>query len=260
MELKDKASITLSIIALIISVAAAINTEISSKHEEQRTVRSQLTDVLSQIISVSIENAKLYKEAAKTDPVYYQAISSILNQRNTFLLQQAIYLTEKIPDLVTSVELNTIAAANANAYDLLTAEKYYLKAIDATKSDLWKAMAIRSYALFLFPQRRFEEARDQFRKSVSQLRGGDNFVRFTNGLTYQMWGAAELSSANSPERAEELFRNARNEFSGIDNEMVRNNAIAGLEATKNYGKIPPNLPTASPNLPTIPNLPMQQKH
>jgi hypothetical protein len=39
-------------------------------------------------------------------------------------------------------------------------------------------------------------------------------------------------AAASPKRAEELFESARSEFSGIDNETVRRNALNGLEAAK----------------------------
>lgn len=181
-------------------------------------------------MSTSLENAKLYHERAENDPVYYQTVSSILNQQNAFLLQQATYLTDQVPELVTAIEYNTIAAATANAGDLISAERYYKKAIEVSPNSYYRSLAVRSYANYLFPQRRFEEARENFRKAVSLLTGGDNLVRYTNGLTYQMWAWNELNNAASPKRAEELFESATNEFNGIDNETFRRTALNGLQA------------------------------
>ncbi len=170
--------------------------------------------------------------------MYFQSLSSILNQQNAFLLQQATYLAEQVPDLVTAVEYNTIASATANAGDLIAAEKYYKKAIDVSPNNYYRSLSIRSYANYLFPQRRFEEARENFRKAISLLTGGDNMVRYTNGLTYQMWAWNESNNAASPKRAEELFESAVNEFNGIDNETVRRNALNGLQGAKSSPSSP----------------------
>ena len=63
-------------------------------------------------------------------------------------------------------------------------------------SDNFLALATRSYAAFLFPQRRSEEGREQFRRSIALLKGGDNLVRLTNGVTYQMWGHHDKSGTS----------------------------------------------------------------
>ncbi|MFN0085670.1 MAG: hypothetical protein ACKVX9_09805, partial [Blastocatellia bacterium] len=105
---------------------------------------------------------------------------------------------------------------------------------------------------FLYPQRRFEEAREQFKNAIALLTGGDNLVRFTNGFSYQMWGWNELNNAGAPKRAEELFESAMNEFNGIDNETVRRNALNGLEAAKGARALPsPTLPSAAPGVPAV---------
>lgn len=246
MENKDKISIFISILALVISIIATINTEVKTKYEKSRIIRSQLTDVLGRITKLNIENAKNFKEYGQDDPAYHQIISSILNQENASLLHQAMYLSEQIPNIVSAVDLNTIAYANANAGDLVLAEVFFLKAIDRSSNDLYKALATRSYANFLFPQRRFEEARQQYRKSVSLLKGGDILVRYTNGMTYQMWATNELYSGSSSAFVDEIFSQAKREFSGIDNKFIRTNALKGLEAAKSKkGTLPDSL---TPNI------------
>lgn len=231
LSLRDKIALVTSGLALILSAIAFVNSEIKGVSEKQRTIRSQLTDVLSRIIALNLENARTYRDAGK-DPFYYQQVSGILNQQNAFLLQQAMYLSEQIPSLVSAVELNTIAAGNANAGDLVIAEKYYKRAIDSAGNDYYRSLATRSYAAFLFPQRRFEEGRDEFRKAVTLLKGGDNVIRLTNGVTYQMWGYSEMQSGASPQVVDDLFQKARTEFAGIDNQFLRDTSLQGLDATR----------------------------
>lgn len=196
---------------------------------------------MSQIVATAIEAAKLYHENNEKPIPCYQAVSSILNQRNVFLLEQAVYLTEQVPKLVTAVEYNTLAGANANAGDVFTAEKYYLKGIARSDGAFYKSIALRGYAAFLFPQRRFEEGRALFKQAISLLQGGSNQVRFTNGYTYQMWAWNELHNAESIERARQLFESAASEYTGIDNDKVSSDALAGL-----YAAIPLPSSTSQP--------------
>lgn len=249
LSVKDRISLVTSGLALVLSLVAYINSEIKGTAEKQRTVRSQLTDVLSRIISLNLENARTFRDAGRGDPLYYQQVSSILNQQNAFLLQQAMYLSEQIPSLVTTVELNTIAVANANAGDLIVAEKYYQRAIGAAPTDYYRSLAIRSYAAFLFPQRRFEEGREEFRKAVTLLKGGDNVVRVTNGVTYQMWAVSELQSGATRQTIEDLLQKARNEFSGIDNQFLRESSLQGLDALMK-GRAPVGITPTLPLPPT----------
>jgi tetratricopeptide (TPR) repeat protein len=238
METKEIIALSISSLAFILSLAATMISLIRSKYEKQRAIKREITDTLGKIISTNIENAKLFHETAEKDPAYYQLVSGILNQQNAFLLHQATYLTDQAPELVTAVEYNTIAATMANAGDLISAEIYYKKAIDVSPNDYYRSLAMRSYAGYLFPQRRFEEARESFRKAISLLTGGGNLVRYTNGFTYQIWAWNELHNAASPRRAEELFESAASEFGGIDNETVRQNALKGLQAAKGAPSVP----------------------
>jgi tetratricopeptide (TPR) repeat protein len=230
MNTTDFANISLSAIALILSLVATVISIVRGRYEQQRAVRNQIMDVLSRIVTVNLEQSKLYREVGDKDPAYLQNVSGILNQQNTFLIQQAIYLMEQVPKLVTAVEYNTVAAANFNAGDMILAERYYKKAIEVAPNNYYKALGMRSFANFQFMQQRFDEGREQYQKSITLLNGTDNLTRYTNGLTYQMWAWNELANAGAPKRAEQLVENARAQFGGIDNEAVRINALRGLEA------------------------------
>ena len=237
MERKDLITLSLSIAAFLLSIFATYRTEKKAREERQRTIRSQLTDVLGRLTDLQLDLAKLQLEA-KNNREYFVAVNSVIAQQNGFLIDQAVYLSEQIPQLVTTYEVNTIAAANANAGNFIVAERYYQNAIKISPNALYKSLAVRSYAMFLFPQGRIKEARDQFRAAIDLLKGEDNAVRSTNGFSYQIWAQNELNFARSPERANEYFEKARNEYASIDVEFMRNMALENLDAARNQN-IPP---------------------
>ncbi|MCL4249415.1 MAG: hypothetical protein KJ065_14815 [Anaerolineae bacterium] len=237
-------------IAVLLSFIALIISQRSAHQEKKRTLRSQLSDTLQRITDSQLENARLFVEAANTNPIYYQTASSTLNQQQAFLLSLAAYLAEQIPELVTSVEYNTLAYSLAWSGDVLTAEKYYRKAIDVSPDAFYRSLAIRSYASFLFPQRRFDEAREQYRQALALFTGSDDRARSTNGYTYQMWAVNEIMIAGAEQQAEELFQRARNEFNGIENKGLKNQSLQGLQAAyanAHQQAMPPDVPVVRPS-------------
>jgi tetratricopeptide (TPR) repeat protein len=158
METKDKLTLGIAVLAFLVSAVSTAITIVRGRREKQRAIRNDITNVLSQIVENSLENARLFNESQGQSP-FYQRASAILNQRNTFLLHQGVYLSEQLPELVTAVEYNTLAVAHADSGDLLRAESYYEKAIVASRDDYYRSIATRSLAVFLFQQHRLAEAR-----------------------------------------------------------------------------------------------------
>lgn len=244
---KDKATLITSIIAIILSGISLISSTIGSNFEKQRTLRSQLTDVLSRIISVgvdhikmeheiSLEKFRLKKEKIPFDTMYIQNIKMIHGQENGFLLQQARYIAEQISELVTPVEFNTIALASANAGELEMAEIYFLKSIRASNTPYLKSSSIRGYAAYLFAQNRHSEARKKFNDSITCYAETHDLAYMTNGFTYQMWLNLENSiippNTRSP-LCDQLLENAKQQFSQIKNPVMRDQALQGL-----FGMLP----------------------
>jgi hypothetical protein len=250
LEAKDLIAIAISGAAAFLSLVAFVVSYRRGENEKQRAVRDQITATLDKITENILENARL-----RNDPnanfEYVQVVGSALGQRNSFLLNQAVYLSEIVPQLVTYVDYNTMAWAAAAAGELTIAETNYRKAILACPNDRIRALATRSYGSFLFSQRRFEEGRDQFGQAASLIKGADNFARYTKGFVHQNWGWCELHNANSPKRAEEAFESARSEFSGIDIEAYRQSALAGLEMAK---KAPSSFGLPGPRMPRPPTV------
>lgn len=236
-EAKDFITIGISGAAAILSLVAFVLSYRRGEKEKQRAVRDQITATLDKITENMLENAKVHNDP-NASMKYLQVIGNMYAQRNSFLLNQAVYLSELVPALVTYIDYNTIAWAAATAGELTIAEMNYRKAIQACPNDTMRAFATRSYGNFLFSQRRFEEGRDKFKQAAALIKGADDFARHAKGWTYQNWGWCELNNANSPKRAEEAFESAKSEFNGIDNEAFRQNALASLEAAK-QSPVPP---------------------
>lgn len=243
MEAKDILNLSISALALLVAFGTTIYTAIRGNYEQKRVILGQLNDVLDHMSSIRVDSAKLFREyAAKNDVFYYQnVLSPELNQRYMTLLDQAMYLAgqESVKSLVTAPVLNTIAVANVAVGRNDLASEYYLNAIKATKgSAYYKALAMRSYAQFLFMQHRFEEGREQFNETLKLLTGGDNTVRNTRGYTYLAWASLERDMAHSEKRPQELFESARNEFNGIDVDSIRQQMLDYATAVENAAILP----------------------
>ncbi len=232
METKDLLTISLSTLALALSIVAFLVSYIRGRNEQRRDIRQQLTETTDKITDSQLEYARLMFGEAKDNLEMQQNIDNVLGQRIAGLLNQAVYLTNLVPSLVTAVDYNTIAMLSANAGDLVTAETHFLKSIRASPNDVTRSLAIRGYAAFLFAQRRFEEGRKMFRDAVTLIKGADNLARLQKGYIYSSWSWCELNQAHAPRQAADVFESAESEYSGIDNEAMRQTALARLQLAK----------------------------
>jgi tetratricopeptide (TPR) repeat protein len=232
MQAKDLLTIAISALALLLSGVATVMSLLRGRYERQRAVRAQITDLLGRLTSADLEWAKLSRELGPQDAAYWEYTSGIFAQQKASLLQQTMYLAEHDADLVTAVDYNTIAVANAAANDFIRAEEYYRKAVDTASGDLWKLLATRSYAVFLFMQGRFEDGRQEFQKAVNFVKGNEDLGRFVRGKSYQTWASCERGMAAAPQEAQILFQGARAQFDGIDNKTAQQLALSELEAAE----------------------------
>ena len=231
---KDDIAIWLSLLAFVLSLLATLSGERRASDERRRTLRAQLSDVLDRLSSLQLENAKLLHEA-RGDPAYVQAVGGALAQQNGFLLDQASFLADQIPALVTTYEFNTLATASFASGNVFAAEKYHRQAIASARLPLYKAQATRGYAVFLFTQRLFPEARAQFAAALALAGDGDNLACQTNGLTYQTWAWNERYLAMDETRAQELLAKARAEYGAIDIEFLRASMLQALDLAATPG-------------------------
>lgn len=228
---KERITVAISLIALGLSVFATVKGEFDASAERDRSMKIQLSDTLSRINQLGLRNAEALRDYAD-DPAYLQMVSGILNQENAFLLNQATYLANQIPALVSSVEYNTIAVAYANAGQMLQAERFHQLALSKPESPYLSSLARRSYAWFLFTQGRVEEGRQSFRQALAEIGGQGDLAHFTNVVTYQSWAEVEYNSGADPARVAGLLGDAERELAAIVNGYVRNSMGSALMAKR----------------------------
>ena len=71
MQIKDIATITVSTLALVVSIVATVISTQAKTYEEQRVLRAQLTDLENQLVSTRLELLKLpFDDTAKSNYQY----------------------------------------------------------------------------------------------------------------------------------------------------------------------------------------------
>jgi tetratricopeptide (TPR) repeat protein len=245
-----------------ISLWTTFYTIYRGKYEQQRAVRNQLTDVLKQIAEVRIEFVKQSHQSAQQEFQYFQnVIAPELGQQLMSLLGQAKYLVEQdvIRNSITSVEYNTLAITSAQYGQLCWAEEYYRKSIDACKNDYYyKALAIKSFAVFLFFQHRMEEARTLFKQSIDMLQTNNDVFHSAKGMIYTIWAWCEKNMFErygyvSPIPSALLFEYASKELSQISIDAQRHMAMNSLRSVVMDNISPLGSPTpATSNMPNAP--------
>ena len=217
----------ISILAIVLSVLVAIRGEIRVNQESERTIRSQLTSVLESMMDATLRTSVIIAE--QSDPLYKQTSLNVLNQENAFLLSQAMYLSEQIPKLVTSVELITIAHGHVQMGNHILAENFYTRAINSANTDYEKIISLRTRAAYLFSNQRIREAREDLEKSLTLLPENNDMTNWMHGSTYFQWANLENFIVKSQSRAKPLYEKAKNRFQKINNQTVRDMNLALIE-------------------------------
>lgn len=224
---KMQPSDIISAAAFLLSLVALVLSTLTGWREKQRTIRGQLSEVLRQLAANQIDEQRLQLEstnAGKLAPAFSA-------QRN-FLVQQTKYLSDQIPKLVTSVEWSAIAAYHWLVADVVSADSYYSRAVEVTSDPMQRLFAITARAWFLFTQRRFEDARELYKKGLAGVRGNDNFVRYQKGKVHMFWGQNERDFAKAIFLSQQEFEAAAAEFSGIDVDATKQAALRELDTAK----------------------------
>ncbi|HEX8456474.1 MAG TPA: hypothetical protein VF656_04055 [Pyrinomonadaceae bacterium] len=231
MEPKDVVTLIISSTALILSLISTVLTLRSKKYEVQRTIRDQVTELIGELIAIETERRKLAFDAgANKDELYFQTMS-ILNQKTSSLVRQAVYLINQEPLLITDIEYGTVAQSLTSAGDLPLADEYWRRAINASPSDYYKVLNRRGYAHFLFTQGRYEAGRKQFQEAVTVLDDTTDFNKLTNGYTYQGWMVSE-AGVRQYDEAKRWYERSKATYESIANPAMKKDPLVSLEQAR----------------------------
>lgn len=221
MELRDYAVIaaaTAGVAGLVLSLI----TLLMKSGENNRTIRSQLTDVLARLNAVAAESRKYRIETAKERLTPDQrAMFSFYNDQRLFLVGQARYLIEQIPDHVSHSELSLVAQTLGAIGDHELACHYWENSFEKSPTSFIRGIHSRGFASYLFGQGYTELGRSRFKSSISLIAADSDQRRGDRVETYLRWAVCERYSDFFAEAAE-LVGQAQIELSLIKSPPVRN--------------------------------------
>jgi hypothetical protein len=228
MELKDVLAVTISVAAFALSLIATVVTLQRKRVEEERTQRALLSEAIGKIIAGRAEHARFATEHpdAKT-----AAAGTVLGQYNyqiNSFARLAVYVTEKIPHLVSDIEYSVIADAFSWTGDQSQALKFWDVTINHSKDAYYEILNRRSFANYLFKLGNAGGGRDQYQLALKLSPVKDDNSKYMTGFTYGMWAYDELSLGNR-RSASERFDNAVEAFTTISVEQVKKYALQLLD-------------------------------
>jgi hypothetical protein len=163
MEQKDYILITLSGLALTISIISLIITLIQKNKETKRTIRKNITDNLESISKANIEFNKL-KGQKDTD---FNSEVNILIRRNInsqkrAVLSNAQYLIDRYSNIATESDYNILAGAYKDIGDQALADKYFKLSVNKANSPEILIMNLRGYGNYKFANNEIELGRELY--------------------------------------------------------------------------------------------------
>jgi hypothetical protein len=249
LEVKDVLTFSLSMLALSLSILSTYISTRQKKFETQRTLRIQLTDVLGKIAALNLELAKIPVTGASASGLTTGMKGHLIDQKR-FLVRQATYISDQIPQLVSPFEYLLIAGTFADIQDVYRAEQFFRKAIEHVgQDDLDLGIITRGFARFLFTYGEPDLAREQYSAAVGIFSGDSDIMKDYRGDTYLRWGIQEHEWAYI-ENSGPLFDQAKAVFDSIANPLVRQRNLAQLDSriAQTYGRSKPT-PEENANAP-----------
>jgi tetratricopeptide (TPR) repeat protein len=206
-----------STIAFLISIFAALQ----KLSEYRLAIRKQLTDYISKLHELNIEQAK--SKAPKKRDDYPEHFERLVTDQRRFLARQAEYMARKITGLVTPYELMVIAISLDQIDDLALAEQYFQKALAKRLDQFERTIVLRQYARFLFRNGRLEEGRKKFSDAVASGTGDTRRHIISVGDTWERWAQTE-SEFGDKKVCSGLLDTAEKEYSrdvGVKQSLIR---------------------------------------
>ncbi len=233
MTTNEYLTLFISLLALVVSIAAAFVTYRQENRSQRTTIREQLTSVVQDLIVAQGDMTVLDAEPLESRDATYTARTASANLKLTSLARQACALNNMQTDVGFDVESIAIATALATMGDLPLAEEYFKNAIAKSPSPYYKVVNLGLYANFLYRQSRHAEGRRIYVDSLSVLDNSTDFNRWANGSTYQSWFVNEVwNERGSTDDANMCYVNARNLYQSIGDAGMRETAIHGLESAR----------------------------
>jgi tetratricopeptide (TPR) repeat protein len=244
-----KLSTITSALALLFSFGT---TYVSYKRVEAQDIqnsRTELRGVLQRLSTLPRDDYEIKKKYAN-DPASSVFLSSLFNQENSFLAQQAAEIADRIPDYITASEYYAIQTGLINSAKQDQAVKYLEKAIEKARNPNDELAALRTKASLFFLNGHAAEGREIFARALAVFEKypgfNDSYQKSVHVQTELIWHTAELRAGfhqNARARLDEAKKIALAVDSGPFREQLLKQVTqvdAGLQPTTSA----PQFPTA----------------
>lgn len=228
MEPKDFITLAISMIsmaAFLLSLVATISSRSNKKYEDERNIRSLMNATIGNIRTVRIEQAKYQLEHYGEENINF--VLSMFNYQISSLARLAVYLSDRIPTLVTDIEFATLADAFAWIGDHQKGYQYWEAAIAASRDTYYEIINRRDFANFLFATGNVGLGRDQYKKALDLSPITNDISKNQTGYTYRSWAWNERVAGNELS-ANDYFNKSAEAYNTISVEGIRAFVIAEL--------------------------------
>lgn len=202
-----QASILIALFALIFSFGTTLISNKRAIELDERAMKQELRGLVLQLVQQPLKGIEL-NEKYKDQPLFLGNLSGIFTQESLILAEQASVVTQKIPELVSSIEYATIANAFHGGGQPERAKKLRDKAIEVAKVPIDAVTALRQQGIMAFQMGNLDMARSYYSEALSIF---DRFpeadlgvIGFTNAYTHMFWAQQEAIYNHCTEFSEQI--------------------------------------------------------
>jgi hypothetical protein len=178
-------------LAFLFSIVNAFFTFRQRATENQHNTRKALTDVVAELLRVSIAYSELdIKYGRSVDPNIVTLRRTFTGQRR-YLANHGEFLTVQIRKLTYDIDCLVLANAFEFGGDYTKAEKFYKLAVDKSPTNVLKVWNLRALARFCFVQGNAALGRQTYEKALQQEVPDTDSHRQTVADTYLLWSRLE---------------------------------------------------------------------
>jgi hypothetical protein len=180
-------------VAVFISSLALLVTSLGhfqKRAETKIALRKQLTELLEKLTDLNLESSKARTNPSQSPP----NTLGLLNDQRRFFVRQAAFLVTQLPKQVSPYEYRLVADGFNDIDETPEAEKYFRMGIKKSKTSVDKTIITRQYARWLYVERRFGEAVDQFDEAAKAAEGKGDRLTFYRFECYERF--ANLAAEN----------------------------------------------------------------
>ncbi|NTS39786.1 hypothetical protein HRG84_02620 [Flavisolibacter sp. BT320] len=225
LETKDLITITLSSVAVLLSLTTFFVNLFHKQKDNLRTFRKELTDVMKEIVETNIAIAKIEIEGkVLTNKIY--DLRRTYNLRRRYLIARAEFLIKDIPQYIDHIDLSTIAQACISGGMHDKANQYFLQALRKSPKSIELIFNVRGYARFLYVSGNQGDGGKYFEDAINML--DTNSIKVSNSVrlrelcdTYIMFSRSEFYFGNRIS-AKELYLKARSILTLVKQPLLYN--------------------------------------